>query len=89
MNIEKLTSQFQQYLGAAQSIAIKNDNSTIEGLHVLSAMLSDNNSSVSNILKAINIKTASLADKVDLNINNLPVVNNANSDIGISQNLLR
>jgi len=89
MNIEKLTSQFQHDLGTAQSIAIKNNHSAIEGLHVLSAMLSDNNSSVSNILKAINIKTASLTDKVDLNINNLPVVNNANNDIGISQNLLR
>ncbi|MDG2395373.1 ATP-dependent chaperone ClpB [Candidatus Thioglobus sp.] len=89
MNIEKLTSQFQQDLGTAQTIAIKNNHSAIEGLHVLSAMLSNNNSSVSNILKAINIKTTSLTDKVDLNINNLPVVNNANSDIGISQNLLR
>lgn len=89
MNIEKLTSQFQQDLGTAQTIAIKNNHSAIEGLHVLSAMLSNNNSSVSNILKTINIKTTSLTDKVDLNINNLPVVNNANSDIGISQNLLR
>ena len=89
MNIEKLTSQFQQDLGAAQSIAISNNHSAIEGIHVLSAMLNDDGSSVSNALKAINIDTTVLVKKVELEINKLAVVNNPNSDIGISQNLLR
>ncbi|MCH9646399.1 MAG: ATP-dependent chaperone ClpB [Proteobacteria bacterium] len=89
MNIEKLTSQFQQDLGAAQSIAISNNHSAIEGIHVLSAMLSDDGSSVSNALKAINVDTTTLVNKTELEINKLAVVNNPNSDIGISQNLLR
>ena len=89
MNIEKLTSQFQQDLGAAQSIAISNNHSAIEGTHVLSAMLNDDGSSVSNALKAINIDTNVLVKKAELEINKLAVVNNPNSDIGISQNLLR
>ncbi|MDC9727093.1 MAG: ATP-dependent chaperone ClpB [Candidatus Thioglobus sp.] len=89
MNIEKLTSQFQQDLGAAQSIAISNNHSAIEGVHVLSAMLSDDGSSVSNALKASNVDTTTLAKKTGLEINKLAVVNNPNSDIGISQNLLR
>lgn len=89
MNIEKLTSQFQQDLGAAQSIAISNNHSAIEGIHVLSAMLGNDGSSVSNALKAINIDTTVLVKKVELEINKLAVVNNPNSDIGISQNLLR
>ncbi len=89
MNIEKLTSQFQQDLGAAQSIAISNNHSAIEGIHVLSAMLNDDGSSVSNALKASNVDTATLAKKTELEINKLAVVNNPNSDIGISQNLLR
>ena len=89
MNIEKLTSQFQQDLGAAQSIAINHNNSAIEGVHVLSAMLKTDDSSVSNVLKALNVDTTKLASKVDLEINNLAVVNNPNSDIGISQSLLR
>ncbi len=89
MNIEKLTSQFQQDLGAAQSIAISNNHSAIEGIHVLSAMLSDNGSSVSNTLKSINVDTTTLVKKTELEINKLAVVNNPNSDIGISQNLLR
>lgn len=89
MNIEKLTSQFQQDLGTAQSIAISHNNSAIEGLHVLSAMLSDVGSSVSNTLKSIKADTVELKNHVDQQIQNLAVVNNPNTDIGISQNLLR
>ncbi|MDB3972586.1 ATP-dependent chaperone ClpB, partial [Candidatus Thioglobus sp.] len=89
MNIEKLTSQFQQDLGTAQSIAISHNNSAIEGLHVLSAMLSDVSSSVSNTLESIKADTVELKNHVDQQIQNLAVVNNPNTDIGISQNLLR
>ena len=89
MNIEKLTSQFQQDLGTAQSIAISHNNSAIEGLHVLSAMLSDVSSSVSNTLESIKADTVELKNHVDHQIQNLAVVNNPNTDIGISQNLLR
>ena len=89
MNIDKLTSQFQQDLGAAQSIAIGKNHSAIEALHVLSAMLSADDSSVTNVLKAINVNTVELKSEVDKEIDNLAVVSNPNGDIGISQNLLR
>ncbi len=89
MNIEKLTSQFQQDLSGAQSIAVSNHHSAIEGIHVLSAMLSDSGSSVSNALSSIKIDTAKLKSRVEHEIQNLAVVNNPNTDIGISQNLLR
>nr|MCH9745895.1 type VI secretion system ATPase TssH [Pseudomonadota bacterium] len=89
MNIEKLTSQFQQDLSGAQSIAVSNHHSAIEGMHVLSAMLSDSGSSVSNALSSIKIDTAKLKSRVEHEIQNLAVVNNPNIDIGISQNLLR
>jgi ATP-dependent Clp protease ATP-binding subunit ClpB len=87
--IEKLTSQFQQDLGSAQSLAISSNNSAIEGVHVLSAMLSDSSSSVSNALTSIKIDTTTLKNQIDQQIQNLAVVNNPNTDIGISQNLLR
>ncbi|MDC0966005.1 Clp protease N-terminal domain-containing protein, partial [Candidatus Thioglobus sp.] len=89
MNIEKLTSQFQQDLSTAQSIAISHSNSAIEGLHVLSAMLSDVGSSVSNTLGSVKADAIQLKKNVDQQIQNLAIVNNPNTDIGISQNLLR
>ena len=68
MNIEKLTSQFQQDLGTAQSIAISHNNSSIEGLHVLSAMVSDVSSSVSNTLESIKTDTVGLKNHIDQQI---------------------
>lgn len=89
MDINKLTSQFQQNLSSAQSIAINKNHTAIEAVHTLSAMLSDSASSVSNILKAVNVDTTLLKTKIDKEIDNLAVTNTPNGDIGISQNLLR
>jgi len=52
-------------------------------------MLSDQGSSVSNLLKNIKVETGKLKSNLDLEMQNLAVVNNPNSDIGISQSLLR
>jgi ATP-dependent Clp protease ATP-binding subunit ClpA len=52
-------------------------------------MLSDSSSSVSNALTSIKIDTTTLKNQIDQQIQNLAVVNNHNTDIGISQNLLR
>ena len=55
MDIEKLTSQLQQDLSSAQSLAISKNNNSIEPLHILSSMLADTNSSVSNLLVSIDV----------------------------------
>ncbi|BBB22917.1 ATP-dependent Clp protease ATP-binding subunit ClpB [Abyssogena phaseoliformis symbiont OG214] len=89
MNIDKLTTQFQQDLGAAQSIAIAKNNSAIEAVHVLSAMLQNTDSSVSNLLSSININTHQLKQETDKEINALAVINTPSGDVNISQNLLR
>ncbi|VVM24459.1 ClpB protein [uncultured Gammaproteobacteria bacterium] len=52
-------------------------------------MLSDYASSVSNVLKALNVNTKNLKDNVDKAIDNLAVVGSPNGDIAVSQNLLR
>ncbi|MDC9715141.1 MAG: ATP-dependent chaperone ClpB [Gammaproteobacteria bacterium] len=89
MDINKLTSQFQQDLNAAQSIAINKNHTVIEGVHVLSAMLNDYASSVSNIIRALSVDTKQLKTNVDKAIDNLAVVSNPNGDVNISQNLLK
>ena len=89
MDINKLTSQFQQDLGTAQSIAVSKNHTTIEAAHVLSAMLGDYASSVSNVIRMLNVNTKQLKTQVDNAIDELAVMNNPNGDVGISQNLLR
>ena len=39
MRFDKLTTKFQQALGDAQSLAVANDNGYIEPVHLLSALL--------------------------------------------------
>ncbi|SMM98653.1 ClpB protein [uncultured Candidatus Thioglobus sp.] len=89
MDINKLTSQFQQDLSAAQSIAIDKNHSAIEPMHVLSAMLQNNDSSVTALLISVQVDISLLKQAIDKKINTLATVNNPNGDIGISQNLLR
>ena len=89
MNIDKLTTQFQQDLASAQSLANSHNHSVIESLHVLSCMLQDNSSTVSNLLAACKIDNAKLKNEVDNKINQLPALDKPTGDINISQNLLR
>ena len=50
MNIEKFTTKFQQAIAEAQSLAIGKDNQFIEPVHLLSALLNQQDGSVAPIL---------------------------------------
>jgi ATP-dependent Clp protease ATP-binding subunit ClpB len=89
MNIDQLTAQFQKDLSVAQSIAVAKNNSAIEAVHVLSAMLQNTDSSVGNLLLSINIDIQKLKQEIDKEINTLATISNPNGDVNISQNLLR
>ena len=89
MNIDKLTTQFQQDLASAQSLANAYNHSVIEPLHVLRSMLQDNTSSVSSLLTNCKVDHAKLIEKIDKQINLLPAIDKPTGDINISQNLLR
>lgn len=89
MNIDKLTTQFQQDLASAQSLANAHNHSVIEPLHVLRTMLQDNTSSVSSLLTNCKVDHAKLTKEIDKQINLLPAIDKPTGDINISQNLLR
>ena len=89
MDINKLTSQFQQDLSAAQSIAVAKNNSVIEPIHVLKTMSENGESSVRNLLSQTSVDLAKLKLQFDQAIDGLAKVTSPNGDINISQNLLR
>ncbi|HIE77475.1 MAG TPA: ATP-dependent chaperone ClpB [Candidatus Thioglobus sp.] len=88
MNIDKLTSQFQQDLSSSQEIALKHKNSVIEPLHVLQAMLSNNNGSVTNLIAQTKVNLINLKEQIERQIRLLAKVMKTPDDISISQNLL-
>ena len=89
MDINKLTTQFQQDLSSAQSIAINHDHSVIEPAHVLQAMIKDSASSVGNLLLQTKVDLPKLQQKLKQSIDAMAKVTNPNGEINISQNLSR
>ncbi len=89
MDINKLTSQFQQDLSAAQSIAIQHDHSVIEPIHVLQTMIQNDGSSVRNLLLQTKVDLVKVKQKLDQAIDTLAKVSSPTGEVNISQNLLR
>jgi ATP-dependent Clp protease ATP-binding subunit ClpB len=88
MDINKLTNKFQENLTSAQMKAIVKDHGAIEGVHLLDAMIADQSSSVSNVLKANDVDIKKLQSSLNNSMAGLPVVTGG-GEIGISNSLLR
>jgi ATP-dependent Clp protease ATP-binding subunit ClpB len=68
MRMDKLTTQFQQALADAQSLAVGKEHQFIEPVHVLSALLEQRGSVVGILTKAgvnLNVLRAQLGDALD------------------------
>ena len=88
MHIDKLTTQFQNDLANAQSIANSNKNSVIEPIHVLKAMTDDPQSTVSSLLSRSTNDFTILKNDIAKEIKLLPSVGSHSGQINISNSLL-
>ena len=88
MNIEKFTTKFQQALAEAQSLAIGKDNQYIEPVHLLSALLNQQDGSFAPILTASGVNVALLRNELNNELNKLPQVSGNGGDVQISRQLL-
>ncbi len=73
MRQDKLTSQFQQALAEAQSLAVTRDNPYIEPVHVLAAMLAQDDGPRA-LLERSGVRLPALQTAVDTALNGLPQV---------------
>ena len=88
MNIEKFTTKFQQALAEAQSLAIGKDNQYIEPVHLLSALLNQQDGSIAPILMTSGVNVALLRNELNNELNKLPQVSGNGGDVQISRQLL-
>ena len=88
MHIDKLTTQFQNDLANAQSIANSNKNSVIEPIHVLKAMTDDPQSTVSSLLSRSTNDFTILKNDIAKEIKLLPSIGSHSGQINISNGLL-
>src|SRR5262245_46415135 len=87
MRLDKLTTKFQQALADAQSVAVGQDNQFIEPLHVLSALLAQDDGASASLLSRAGVNVPRLRDAVRQAISHLPKVEGHGGEVQISREL--
>ncbi|MDX3894824.1 ATP-dependent chaperone ClpB [Pusillimonas sp.] len=87
MRFDKLTTKFQQAIADAQSLAVRNDNPYIEPVHVLAALLSDNDSGAGSLLARAGVAVNRVVSDVNTAIGALPQVQGSDGNIQVSREL--
>lgn len=89
MRQDKLTTKFQQALSEAQSIALAHDNQFIEPVHVLAAMLADEEGGTVSLIERSGGNAQQVKREADAAIENLPKVSGTGGDVQVSRDLDR
>jgi len=87
MRLDKLTTKFQQALADAQSLAVGADNPYIEPVHVLSALLAQEDGGTGSLLQRAGANVPGLKDALGKAIGRLPKVEGQAGEVQISREL--
>src|SRR5258705_5720541 len=87
MRIDKLTTKFQQALGDAQSVAVGQDNQFIEPLHLLAALLDQEDGTSASLLSRAGVNVPRLREAAKQAILRLPKVEGHGGGEQISREL--
>jgi ATP-dependent Clp protease ATP-binding subunit ClpB len=87
MRLDKLTTKFQEALADAQSIAVGHDNQYIEPVHVLLAMLRQDDAGTKSLLGRAGVNVAALAGALDGAVKRLPQVKGGDGQVQVGREL--
>src|SRR3979409_2459127 len=87
MRIDKLTTKFQQALGDAPSVAVGQDNQFIEPLHLLAALLDQEDGASASLLSRAGANVPRLREATRQAISRLPKVEGHGGEVQISREL--
>lgn len=87
MRIDKFTNQLQSALADAQSLAIGNDNSAIEPVHLLLALLNQQGGSVRPILNQAGFDVSGLQSALNNQLEQQAKVGTPTGEVNLSQEL--
>ena len=79
MNIEKFTKNTLAAVQSAQSIALENGNQQIEQVHLLYALLLQENGLIGSLISAMGINSSALTNTLQTQISSLPKVSGADT----------
>jgi ATP-dependent Clp protease ATP-binding subunit ClpB len=89
MRMDKLTTKFQMALAEAQSIAVGRDHQFIEPLHLLAALLDQNDGTAGHLLTQAGANVAAIRSQLGDALEQLPQVEGAQGDVQVSSALSR
>ena len=89
MSTDKLTNQFQIALSEAQSIAVGLDNPAIEPIHVMKALLDQEDGTIRSLLNQLGVDIPGLRSQLGDALDRLPQIVSGQADIYMSNDLVR
>ena len=89
MRQDKLTTQFQQALADAQSLALASDHQYIEPLHLLSAVVGQQDGSGRALLERAGVRMQPLKANLDAALKRLAQVSGTGGDVQIGRDTVR
>jgi ATP-dependent Clp protease ATP-binding subunit ClpB len=89
MRMDKLTSKFQTALADAQSLAIGHDHQFIEPIHLMSALLDQDNGTVRHLLSQSDVNVNQLRSQLGEALERLPRVEGMAGEVHVSNDLSR
>ena len=87
MRLDKLTTKFQQALADAQSLAVGNDNAFIEPLHLMLALVQQEDGGTASLLQRVGAALPRLLEALKKAVERLPKVEGTGGEISISREL--
>ena len=85
MRQDKLTTKLQEALADAQSLAVGNDNPYIEPVHLLTALLNQDDGSARSLLQRAGVNVGGLSKALGSAIERLPKVSGTGGDVQVSR----
>ena len=89
MRLDKFTSKFQVAISDAQSLALGRDNQYIEPVHLMSAMLNQQGTSIRPLLDHTGINVNSLRSQLNESIDKQPKIQGAGADVQLGRDTVR
>jgi ATP-dependent Clp protease ATP-binding subunit ClpB len=88
MRQDKLTTKLQEALSDAQSLAVGNENQYIEPVHLLTAMLNQDDGAARSLLQRAGVNAGALANGLRTALDKLPKVGGTGGETQVSRDLM-
>ena len=87
MRLDKLTTKLQEALSDAQSLAVGSDNQYIDPLHLLTALLNQDDGGSRSLLQRAGVNVSGLTNQLKQAIDRLPRVSGAGGEVQVGREL--